>query len=133
MSSVPEILASSKTIAVVGLSEKPDRPAYQVAAYMQKAGYTIIPVHPNATTVLGEPVYRSLQEIPVPIDIVDVFRASKDVPEVVDDAIAAGAKVIWLQLEIHHSEAEAKAAAAGMTVVTDQCLKIAHMQNNTHT
>lgn len=131
MSSVPEILASSKTIAVVGLSEKPDRPAYQVAAYLQKVGYTIIPVHPNATTVLGEPVYRSLQEIPVPIDIVDVFRASKDVPEVVDDAIASGAKVLWLQLEIHHAEAEAKAVAAGMTVVTDQCLKIAHMQHTT--
>ena len=129
MASVSEILVSSKTIAVVGLSEKPDRPAYQVAAYMQKAGYTIIPVHPNATTVLGEPVYRSLQEIPVPIDIVDVFRASKDVPEVVDDAIAAGAKVLWLQLEIHHADAEAKAAAAGMTVITDQCLKIAHMQH----
>jgi hypothetical protein len=128
MSSIADILASSKTIAVVGLSEKPDRPAYQVAAYLQKVGYTIIPVHPNATTVLGEQVYRSLQEIPVPIDIVDVFRASKDVPEVVDDAIAAGAKVLWLQLEIHHAEAEAKAAAAGMTVVTDQCLKIAHME-----
>lgn len=128
MPSIADILASSKTIAVVGLSEKPDRPAYQVAAYMQKVGYTIIPVHPNATTVLGEPVYRSLQEIPVPIDIVDVFRASKDVPEVVDDAIAAGAQVLWLQLEIHHAEAEAKAAAAGMTVITDVCLKIAHMQ-----
>jgi predicted CoA-binding protein len=128
MSSIADILTSSKTIAVVGLSEKPDRPAYQVAAYLQKVGYTIIPVHPNATTVLGETVYRSLQEIPVPIDIVDVFRASKDVPEVVEDAIAAGAKVLWLQLEIHHPEAEAKAAAAGMTVITDVCLKIAHMQ-----
>lgn len=127
MTSVADILINSKTIAVVGLSEKPDRPAYQVAAYLQKAGYTIIPVHPNATTVLGERVYRTLQEIPVPIDIVDVFRASKDVPEVVDDAIAAGTKVLWLQLEIHHAEAEAKALAAGITVVTDQCLKIAHM------
>lgn len=128
MSSIPEILRTSKTIAVVGLSDKPNRPAYQVAEYLQRAGYTIIPVHPNATTVLGQHVYRSLQEIPVSIDIVDVFRASKDVPEVVDDAIAAGAKVLWLQLEIHHAEAEAKAATAGMTVVTDQCLKIAHMQ-----
>ncbi|MFN5059609.1 MAG: CoA-binding protein [Chloroflexota bacterium] len=130
MVSIAAILASSKTIAVVGLSEKPDRPAYQVAAYLQKAGYTIIPVHPNATTVLGETVYRTLQEIPVPIDIVDVFRASNDIPEVVEDAIAAGAKVLWLQLEIHHAEAEAKATAAGMTVVTDQCLKIAHMQHH---
>ena len=129
MPSVADILASSKTIAVVGLSEKPDRPAYQVAAYLQQVGYTIIPVHPNATTVLGEHVYRSLQEIPVPVDIVNVFRASKDVPEVVDDAIAAGAKVLWLQLDIHHTEAEAKAAHAGLTVVTDVCLKIAHMQH----
>ncbi len=129
MTSISDVLKSSKTIAVVGLSDKPDRPAYQVAQYLQKAGYTIIPVHPNATTVLGEPVYRSLKEIPVPIDIVDVFRASKDVPEVVDDAIAAGAKVLWLQLEIHHAEAEAKAVTAGMTVITDQCLKIAHMQH----
>lgn len=128
MIAIETILRTSKTIAVVGLSDKPDRPAFQVAQYLQRAGYTIIPVHPTATTVLGEHVFRSLQEIPVPIDIVDVFRASKDVPEVVDDAIAAKAKVIWLQLEIRHDAAEAKAMAAGITVITDLCLKIVHRE-----
>ncbi|MBM4412767.1 MAG: CoA-binding protein [Chloroflexi bacterium] len=126
MTTMATILRTSKTIAVVGLSDKPDRPAYQVAEYMQRAGYTIIPVHPTATTVLGEKVYRTLQEIPVSIDIVDVFRASKDVPEVVDDAIAAHVHVLWLQLDIRHEDAEAKATAAGITVITDHCLKIVH-------
>lgn len=126
MDSIETLLRTAKTIAVVGLSSKPDRASYQVAAYLQRHGYRIIPVNPKEATVLGETGYASLLDVPVPVDIVNVFRAAKDVPPVIDDAIAIGAHAVWLQLEITHPEAEAKARAAGLQVVSDKCIKIEH-------
>jgi len=125
---IAHVLQTSKTIAVVGLSSKPERASYQVAAYLQRHGYRIIPVNPRETQVLGEPAYATLRDVPVAIDIVDVFRESSAVPEIVADTIAIGAKVLWLQLDIHHAEAEAQATAAGVTVITDVCIKIAHAE-----
>ena len=125
---IAQILRTSKTIAVVGLSSKPERASYQVAAYLQRHGYRIIPVNPRETQVLGEPAYASLHDVPVAIDIVDVFRESSAVPEIVAETIAIGAKVLWLQLDIHHADAEAHATAAGVTVITDVCIKIAHAE-----
>lgn len=125
---IAQILRTSKTIAVVGLSSKPERASYQVAAYLQRHGYRIIPVNPRETQVLGEPAYASLHDVPVAIDIVDVFRESSAVPEIVAETIAIGAKVLWLQLDIHHAEAEDQAQAAGITVISDVCIKIAHAE-----
>ena len=126
--SIAQILQTSKTIAVVGLSSKPERASYQVAAYLQRHGYRIIPVNPRETQVLGEPAYATLRDVPVAIDIVDVFRESSAVPEIVAETIAIGAKVLWLQLDIHNADAEAQAQAAGVTVITDVCIKIAHAE-----
>ena len=125
---IAQVLQTSKTIAVVGLSSKPERASYQVAAYLQRHGYRIIPVNPRETQVLGEPAYATLRDVPVAIDIVDVFRESSAVPEIVAETIAIGAKVLWLQLDIHHADAEAQAQAAGVTVITDVCIKIAHAE-----
>jgi uncharacterized protein len=125
---ISHVLQTSKTIAVVGLSSKPERASYQVAAYLQRHGYRIIPVNPRETQVLGEQAYATLRDVPVAIDIVDVFRESSAVPEIVADTLAIGAKVLWLQLEIHHAEAEAQAQAAGITVISDVCIKIAHAE-----
>jgi predicted CoA-binding protein len=121
-----DILAHYKTIAVVGLSSDPTRPSYGVTEYMQSAGYHIIPVNPNETDVLGEPSYASLEEVPQKIEIVNIFRRPEDVPPVVDAAIRAAAKVIWMQLGIANQAAAEKARAAGITVVMDACLLIEH-------
>jgi predicted CoA-binding protein len=125
---ITQVLQQSKTIAVVGLSSKPERASYQVAAYLQRHGYRIIPVNPRETQVLGEQAYATLRDVPVTIDIVDVFRESSAVPEIVADTIAIGATVLWLQLDILHAEAEAQAQAAGITVISDVCIKIAHAE-----
>jgi predicted CoA-binding protein len=125
---IAQVLQQSKTIAVVGLSSKPERASYQVSAYLQRHGYRIIPVNPRETQVLGEHAYATLRDVPVAIDIVDVFRESSAVPEIVADTIAIGATVLWLQLDIHHAEAEAQAQAAGITVISDVCIKIAHAE-----
>jgi predicted CoA-binding protein len=128
MDTIDTLLTHAKTIAVVGLSSKPDRASYQVAAYMQQHGYRIIPVNPKEDIVLGEQGYTSLRDVTVRIDIVNVFRASKDVPPIVDEAIAIGAGAIWLQLEITHPDAEARARSAGLVVVANRCIKIDHAQ-----
>ena len=126
------ILSTCKTIAVVGLSPKSHRDSYEVAHYMQQQGYRIVPVNPVAAAsgalILGEPVYASLLEAAqhTAIDLVDVFRNSEDVPPVVDEAIAIGAKALWLQLGITHDTASAKALAAGLVVVQNKCLLIEH-------
>ena len=120
------ILAASKTIAVVGLSDKPDRPSYTIPAYLQQQGYRIIPVNPKLTEVLGEKAYASVRDIPEPIDVVEVFRRAEDVPPIVEDAIAKGAKVVWLQLGIVNEEAAARAKAAGLQVVMDTCMGATH-------
>ena len=121
-----DILTTCKTIAVVGLSSNPTRPSYGVTEYMQSCGYQIIPVNPNETDVLGEPSYASLAEVPQKIEIVDVFRRAEEVPPVVDAAISAGAKVIWMQLGIANEAAAEKARAAGITVVMDACILAEH-------
>jgi predicted CoA-binding protein len=117
-----EILEKYKTIAVVGLSSTPWRASYGVSEYMQNAGYRIIPVNPNETEVLGEKAYPTLEDIPVPIEIVNIFRRPEYVPELVESAIRLNAKVIWMQLGVVHEAAAARARAAGMEVVMDRCI-----------
>lgn len=121
-----EILASIKTVAVVGLSNKPDRPSYSIAEYLKNVGYKIIPVNPTINEALGEMAYPSLREVPESVDVVQIFRKSEDVPPVVDDAIAIGAKVVWMQLGIVHEESAARARAAGLKVVMDTCMRATH-------
>ena len=121
-----EILRSVKTIAVVGLSSKRTRPSYGVSEYMQRAGYRIIPVNPAETEVLGEKAYPDLESIPIPVDLVNIFRRSELVPPLVDAAIRIGAKAIWMQEDVIHEEAAAKARAAGLVVVMDHCVLKEH-------
>jgi uncharacterized protein len=119
---ITEILKGAKTIAVIGLSDNPFRPSYGVSEYMQNHGYRIIPVHPRATTVLGEKVYRSLRDIPDKIDIVDVFRRPDAVPAIVDEVIELKLPVLWLQETVVHEQAAEKARKAGVKVVMDRCI-----------
>ena len=121
-----QILATAKTLAVVGLSHRPDRPSYTNSAYLQKQGYRIFPVNPSLTEALGLKVYASLRDIPDAVDVVDIFRRAEDVPPVVDDAIAIGAKVVWMQLGIVNEAAASKAEEAGLQVVMDTCLGATH-------
>jgi predicted CoA-binding protein len=121
-----DILTKYKTIAVVGLSSNPARPSHGVSEYMQSSGYQIIPVNPNETDVLGEPSYARLEDAPQKIEIVDIFRRPEEVPPVVDAAIRAGAKVVWMQLGIVNEAAAEKARAAGITVVMDACMLVEH-------
>jgi predicted CoA-binding protein len=124
---IRRILQESKTIAVVGLSPKPHRPSHQVARYLLEAGYTIIPVNPGQDRILGLPCYPSLRDIHAPVDMVDIFRRPEAVAPIVDDAIAIGARFIWMQEGIVNEAAAAKAEAAGLAVVMDRCSKIDHM------
>jgi len=121
-----EILKNYRTIAVVGLSSNSARPSFEVTAYMQSAGYKIIPVNPNEREVLGEKSYARLEDVPAKIEIVDVFRRAEDVPPVVESAIAVGAKVVWMQLGIENVEAAERARAAGLVVVEDACILVEH-------
>lgn len=121
-----EMLRAARTIAVVGLSSKRMRPSYGVAAYMQQHGYRIIPVNPAETEVLGEKAYASLSEVPEKIDIVDVFRRSEAVPEVVDEAVRFGIPYLWLQEDVIHDIAAERARAAGIKVVMDRCILKEH-------
>jgi predicted CoA-binding protein len=120
-----DILTGCKTVAIVGISPKEDRPSYIVASYLQSKGYRIIPVRPDGDTILGEKVYHSLTEIPkdIQVDVVDIFRRSEDIPPIVDEAIQRGAEVVWTQEGVVHKEAGAKAAKAGLKVVMDRCMK----------
>jgi predicted CoA-binding protein len=123
---ITELLKTAKTIAVVGLSDNPMRTSYSVAAYMQSQGYRIIPVNPAITESLGEKAYASLSEVPEKIDIVNVFRRSEFVPEVVDEAIRLRVPAIWMQEGVVHEEAAAKARQVGIFVVMDQCILKEH-------
>jgi uncharacterized protein len=123
---VAQILRTAKTIAVVGLSSNPMRASNEVAAYLKAAGFRIIPVNPNETKVLGEKAYARLEDIPEPVDIVDVFRSAEDVPPVADSAIAIKAEVLWLQLGIENAVAAEKARVAGLVVVENACLLVEH-------
>jgi uncharacterized protein len=122
MASIPEILRASHVIAVVGLSSDEMRPSHGVAAYMQRAGYRIIPVNPNETEVLGEKAYARLEDVPEKIDIVDIFRRSIFVREVVESAIRVGAKAVWMQEGVIDESAAGAARAAGLDVVMDRCI-----------
>jgi predicted CoA-binding protein len=127
---IRELLKSARTIAVFGCSDRPDRASYGVAAFLQRHGYRMLPVNPQITgeRVHGEFVWRDLGQIGVPIDIVDIFRRPIAAGEAVDQAIAAGAKAVWMQLGIVNEEAAARAEAAGLKVVMDRCTKIEIMR-----
>ena len=122
------ILQENHTIAMVGLSADPMRPSHFAAIYMQSEGYKIIPVNPRyvGETILGETVYASLEDIPQPVDIVDVFRRAEELPGIARSAVAIGAKVLWMQLGVINQEAARIAADAGLEVVMDRCVKIEH-------
>ena len=125
--SVKEILERYRIIAVVGLSSQTWRPSYSVSQYMQSAGYRIIPVNPNESVVLGEKAYPSLDDVPEPIEIVDIFRRPEYVPDIVEAAIRRNARVIWMQLGVANQAAAARARDAGLEVVMDQCILQEHM------
>lgn len=121
------LLLQARTIAIVGLSPRPERDSHAVARFLQRNGYRIIPVNPHLNSpILGEQPYASLRDVPVQIDIVDIFRRPEYVPDVVEDAIAARAEVIWMQLGIINREAVRQAEAAGLGVVMDRCIAIEH-------
>jgi predicted CoA-binding protein len=126
ISSIPEALRQSKTIAVVGLSDSPLRPSFGVAAYMQTHGYRIIPVNPSVASSLGEKAYPTLADVPEKVDLVDVFRRSEFVPEVVDEAIKLKVPVVWMQEGVIHEAAAEKARKAGIFVVMDRCILKEH-------
>ena len=127
---IRDLLTNVRTIAMIGASDRPDRPSYGVAAFLQRHGYRMLPVNPTITgeRVHGEFVWRELGQIGVPIDIVDIFRRPIAAGEAVDEAIAIGAKAVWLQLGIVNEEAAARAEAAGLKVVMDRCIKIELMR-----
>ena len=122
MNRMDDILRASRTIAVVGLSSRRFRPSYGVAEYMKRAGYRIIPVNPNESEILGEACYPDLDSVPDAIDIVDIFRRTEHVPEIVEAAIRKGVKAIWMQEGVYHEDAARRAEAAGIAVVMDRCI-----------
>ncbi len=125
---IKEILEKSKTIAIVGLSDKPERDSYRVAEYLKGHGYTIIPVNPTRSEIVGEKSYPDLASIPVPVDIVDIFRNIDAIPAIVDEAIEIRAKVVWMQLGLAHNASARKAMEAGLVAVQSKCLKIEHQK-----
>ena len=120
------IYAETKTIAVVGASSDPSKPAHQIPRYLQRQGYRILPVNPHGGELFGEPVARSLAEVKGPVDVVEVFRPAGEAPEIAREAVKVGAKVLWLQLGIESEEAKQVAEAAGLTVVMDRCMGETH-------
>lgn len=118
---IEEILRTCRTIAVVGASSNPARPSNRVASYMKAQGYRVIPVNPNEQSVIGEQAFPSLSAVPGPIDLVDIFRKSEEVLPIVEEAIAKGAKAVWLQEGVVNEAAAARAKAAGLLVVMDRC------------
>jgi predicted CoA-binding protein len=126
ISKLRRILRNCRTLAVVGLSANWYRPSYFAAKYMQEHGYRVIPVNPMYEEVLGERCYKSLRDIPGKIDLVDCFRKSEEIPSLAGDAIAIGARVLWMQLGVSNAEARRAAEAAGLEVVENRCVKIEH-------
>jgi predicted CoA-binding protein len=123
---IRRILRGSRTIAVVGLSAQWHRPSYFAAKYLQEHGYRVIPVNPAYGEVLGEKCYQSVRDIPEPVDVVDCFRKSSEIPALAEDAIAIGARVLWMQLGVENPQARARAEAAGLQVIENRCMKIEH-------
>jgi predicted CoA-binding protein len=126
MTMIPDLLASARSIAVVGISSKRYRPSYGVSEYMQRAGYRIVPVNPEETEVLGEKAWPDLDSIPEPVDIVNIFRRPEFVPEIVEAAIRIGARAVWMQEGVVHEEAARRAREAGLEVVMDRCILKEH-------
>jgi uncharacterized protein len=122
------IYAETRTIAVVGASRDPAKPAHRIPRYLQSQGYRILPVNPRGGQLLGEPVARALAEVDGPVDVVDVFRPAEEAPRIAREAIEAGAKVLWLQVGIVSEEARQEAEAAGLTVVMDRCMGQTHAE-----
>jgi len=120
---IDRILAEARTVAVVGISDKPDRPSHVVARYLKERGYRIIPVNPALKDVLGEKAYPSLSEVPEPVDLVDVFRKSADVPPIAEEAVRSGARFFWMQEGVVNEEARERLEGAGIPVVMDRCVK----------
>lgn len=120
---IDRILSEAKTVAVVGISDKPERPSNTVARYLQGRGYRIIPVNPLLTEVLGEKAYKSLSDIPAKVDLVDVFRKSEDVPPIAEEAIRIGARFFWMQEGVVSENARDRLERAGIPVVMDLCIK----------
>lgn len=130
MSIEEEILNSSKTIAIVGLSPKKDRPSYRVGSYLKEHGYRIIPVNPTAEEIIGEKSYPNLSSIPEKVDVVDIFRRSEDVGPIAEEAITIGVKSIWMQEGVTNEEAAKLARDAGLSVVMNRCMRKMHMKIN---
>jgi uncharacterized protein len=126
MDSIADLLRTSRTIAVVGLSPSQDRPSYRVARYLHAKGYRVLPVNPNIQSWKGMQAYPSLDDIEEPVDIVNVFRRPQHVPDLVEQAIRIGARAIWLQLGIHHDEPARRGEEAGLIVVQDRCISVEH-------
>jgi len=126
--SISQILKNSRTIAVVGLSSRRHRPSFGVSEYMQSAGYRIIPVNPSETEVLGEKCYARLEDVPEAVDIVNIFRRSEFVPEIVESAIRIGARSVWMQEGVAHPEAAERARRAGLFVVMNCCILKEHIK-----
>jgi len=128
MDDIDEILKNSRTVAIVGVSPKEDRPSYRVASYLKSQGYDMIPVNPACSEVLGEISYPDLLSVPRPVDVVDIFRRSEDVPPVVEQAIRIKAKVVWMQEGIVNEAAALMAQQAGLKVVMDHCMRKEHLR-----
>jgi len=123
---IKKVLTGSKTVAIVGISAKPEQDSNRVGRYLLDHGYEVIPVNPTASEILGRKSYANLRELPVAPDVVDVFRRADAVPEIVEDAIAIGAKTVWMQLGLVHRQAARRAREAGLMVVMDHCMKREH-------
>ena len=125
---IEKILREARTVATVGLSEDTSKPAHTVPAYLQAQGYHVVPVNPTIETALGEKAYASLADVPEAIDVVQIFRRSDYVGPIVDEAIKVGAKAVWMQVGIADEEAAARARAAGLDVVMNQCMRVQHIR-----
>ena len=123
---VQDILLNAKTIAIVGMSTESTKPSNMVGSYLLDEGYTVIPVNPRATEILGQKCYPDLKSIPVPVDVVDVFRPAREIPAIVEEAIAINAKAVWTQLKLVDVEASRKAHDAGLVSIADHCIKMEH-------
>ena len=128
MSDEEKILNTYRTVAVVGLSPKPERPSHRVATYLREQGYRIIPVNPKEKEILGETSYPDLASIPDPIEVVEIFRGSEEVLPIVEEAVKAGAKAIWMQEGVINEEAAASAREAGLMVIMDKCMLKEHIR-----
>ncbi|MCP6760087.1 MAG: CoA-binding protein [Fischerella sp. CENA71] len=127
-SAMRDVLTHAKIIAVVGHSDKPERTSYQIAQFLRSVGYTVYPVNPTVKEIDGQPSYSSLKEIPGSVDIVNVFRRSEYLSEIVDEAIAINAKTVWAQLGVVNQQAAQKALDAGLNVVMDACMKVEYLR-----